>query len=94
MSDYSRLTATPVREVLELAGRILPERAGLAPAGESRHGATYRGAEGTVVIEAHRHGPQTEVIVRTDQLRTSKADNAVRYLLNQFPYQPGDPARD
>lgn len=93
MSDYLRLTVVPVRGVLELAGEILAERAGLERAEATHHGATFRGPEGTVFLEAHRHGTQTEVVVRTDQLRTSKVDGVVRFLLNQLPYQPGDPAR-
>ena len=94
MSDYQRYTATPVREVLAKAEEILGERGGLSRNRESRHGATYSGPEGTVVVEAHRHGPSTDVVVRTNQLRTSKVDGVVRYFLNQLPYQPGDPARE
>ncbi len=94
MSDYQRYTVVPVREVLKKADEILTTRIGLQRTRESRHGATYSGAEGTLSLEAHRHGLQTDVIVRTNQLRTSKIDGVVRYLLNQFPYQPGDPARE
>jgi hypothetical protein len=94
MSDYQRYTVDSVREVFAKAEEILPERAGLHRTRESRHSVTYTGAEGTVVLEAHRHGPATDVVARTNQLRTSKVDGVVRYLLNQLPYQPGDPARE
>lgn len=90
MSDYQRYTALPAREILALADTVLSERAGVARSRESRHSVTYSGREGSVVLEAHRHGPMTDVIARTNQLRTSKLDMAVRYLLNQLPYQPGD----
>jgi hypothetical protein len=72
----------------------MTERGGLARVGESHGSVTYSGGEGTLILEAHRHGPQTEVVIRTDQLRTSKLDNVARYLLNQLPYQPDDPPRE
>ena len=90
MSDYQRYTALPASEILALADEILAERAGLHRSRESRHAVTYAGREGVVSLEAHRHGPMTDVIARTNQLRTSKIDMAVRHLLNQLPYQPGD----
>lgn len=93
MSDYQRYTADPIREVFRKAEEILPERAGVQRTRDTRHSLTFSGAEGTVVVEAHRHGPETDVVVRTNQLRTSKLDTAVRHLLNQLPYQPGDPER-
>jgi hypothetical protein len=93
MSDYQRYTVDSIREVFRKADEILTERAGLRRSRESRHSVTYNGAEGTVTVDAHRHGPATEVVVITNQLRTSKVDGVVRYLLNQLPYQPGDPAR-
>lgn len=94
MADYERNTVLGTKQVLELAGEVLTERAGLQRTHESHHGATYGGGEGTVAIEAHRHGPMTTVTVRTNQLRTSKVDIVVRHLLNQLPYQPGDPERE
>lgn len=94
MSDYERNTALPTARVLEIAEEILTERAGLSRARGDHHGATYTGGEGTVAIEAHRHGPMTTVTVRTNQLRTSKVDIVVRHLLNQLAYQPGDPERE
>jgi len=94
MSDYERNTVHSIRQVLDLADQLLPERAGVQRARESHHGATYTGAEGTAAIEAHRHGPMTTVTVRTNQLRTSKLDVVVRHFLNQLPFQPGDPDRE
>jgi hypothetical protein len=91
MSDYQRYTADPTREVLRKADQILTERAGVRRTRESRHSVTYAGPEGTVVLDVHRHGVATDVVARTNQLRTSKLDAVVRYLLNQLPYQPGDP---
>jgi hypothetical protein len=91
MSDYQRYTAVPTREVLRKADEILTARAGLSRTRESRHSVTYTGAEGTVVLDVHRHGFVSDVIARTNQLRTSKLDAVVRYLLNQLPNQPGDP---
>jgi hypothetical protein len=94
MSDYERSTVIPVREVFAKAAEIFPERAELSPTGESRHAVTYTGGEGTVEIDAHRHGFSTVVTVRTDRLRTSRVDTVVRHFLNQLPYQPGDPPRE
>ena len=93
MSDYQRYTHLPTREIFRLAEEILSARAGLAKTRESHHSVTYAGAEGSVTLDAHRHGPMTDVVAVTNQLRTSKVDGVVRYLLNQFPYQPGDPPR-
>lgn len=93
MADYDRLTALSMREVWERTDEILTSLAELARSGEDRHARTYAGAEGTVQVEAHRHGPMTQVTIRTDRLRTSKVDGVVRYLMNQLPYQPGDPPR-
>ena len=94
MSDYERSTVLSAAKVLEMADEVLTSRAGLQRTAQSRHGAAYRGGEGNVSLEAHRHGPMTTVTVRTDQLRTSKVDVVVRHLLNQLPYQPGDPPRE
>ena len=94
MSDYERNTVTPIAEVLRLADDLLIERAGVQRTRADAHGATYSGGEGTVSVHAHRHGPQTTVTVRTNQLRTSKLDTVVRHFLNQLPYQPGDPDRE
>lgn len=94
MSDYERLTALGLREVWERTDEVLTTRGELALTQEGRHGRTYAGPEGTVHVEAHRHGPSTSVVFRTDRLRTSKVDGVVRYLMNQLPYQPGDPPRE
>jgi hypothetical protein len=94
MSDYERQTVLPTREVFRLADEILTTRAGLSRTRGSGHSVTYSGGEGTVTLDAHRHGPVNVVTARTNQLRTSKIDNVVRYLMNQLPYQHGDPARE
>ncbi len=93
MAGYERMTVVPIREVFQKADEIFAERAELTRTRESRHSVTYTGGEGTVTLEAHRHGPATVVTAQTDQLRTSKLDIVVRYLLNQLPYQAGDPPR-
>ncbi|HEX5724726.1 MAG TPA: hypothetical protein VFX98_04625 [Longimicrobiaceae bacterium] len=94
MSDYERSTVIPAREVFALADEIFRERAELGRVQESPHGVTWSGGEGTVTLDVHRHGPSTVVVARTDQLRTSKLDGVVRHLMNQLPYQPGDPPRE
>lgn len=94
MSDYERLTALPAREIWARADEILTTRAELALTNETAHGRTYSGQEGTVVLDVHRHGPSALVTARTDRLRTSKVDIVVRFLMNQLPYQPGDPPRE
>lgn len=94
MSDYERSTVLPTREVFARAHEIFTERAELQRSEETAHRVTYTGAEGTVTLEAHRHGPATVVTARTDRLRTSKVDGVVRHLFNQLPYQWGDPPRE
>lgn len=94
MSDYERLTALPAREIWERVDEILTTRGELARTHEGHHERTYSGREGTVAVEVHRHGPTAVVTIRTDRLRTSKVDIVVRHLLNQLPYQPGDPPRE
>ena len=94
MSDYERSTVLPTREVFSLADEIFDERAELSRSAESRHSVTYAGTEGTVTLEAHRHGSATVVVARTDRLRTSKVDTVVRHLFNQLPDQHGDPPRE
>ena len=90
MAGYQRKTASSPTEVLEKAEDFLPEMVGLSRSKESSHSATYNGAEGTVTVTAHRHGPYTEVIANTDRLRTSRLDYEVQRFLNQLPYEPGD----
>lgn len=94
MADYERNTAYSIAKVFELADEILTTRGGLERTRVTDHSVTYSGGEGTASIEAHRHGPVTQVTARTNQLRTSKIDGVVRHLLNQLPYQPGDPPRE
>ena len=94
MSDYERMTALPAREIWERVELVLSTRGEVSLTREEHHERTYTGAEGTVVVEVHRHGPSAVVTVRTDRLRTSKIDGVVRYLMNQLPYQPGDPPRE
>ena len=90
MAGYQRKTAYSPSEVLEEAARFLPEMLGLTQAKSSGHSATYNGAEGSVTVTAHRHGPYTEVVATTDRLRTSRLDYEVQRLLNLLPYEPGD----
>jgi hypothetical protein len=94
MSDYERLTALPAREIWDRVNEILTTRGELTQTQESGHSRTYSGPEGTVFVDVHRHGPTAVVTVRTDRLRTSKVDIVARYLMNQLPYQPGDPPRE
>lgn len=90
MAGYQRKTAFSPKEVFQKAETFLPELLGLSRSKGSSHSATWNGAEGTVTISAHRHGPYTEVVAMTDRLRTSRMDYEVQRLLNQFPYEPGD----
>ena len=92
MAGYQRKTAFSPKEVLETAEGILPEMLGLSRSKESAHSATYNGAEGTVTISVHRHGPYTEVVATTDRLRTSRLDYEVQRFLNHLPYEPHDQA--
>lgn len=94
MADYERLTALPAREIWERVDEILTTRGELSMTKEGHHDRTYSGGEGTVVVDVHRHGPTAVVTIRTDRLRTSKVDGVVRHLMNQLPYQPGDPPRE
>jgi len=90
MAGYQRKTASSPTEVLDKAEQVLPEMVGLSRSKESAHSATYTGAEGTVTLTAHRHGPYTEVVANTDRLRTSRVDYEVQRFLNMLPYEPGD----
>jgi len=94
MSDYERMTALSARQIWEQVELILTTRGEVSLTREDHHSRTYSGGEGTVVVDVHRHGPSAVVTVRTDRLRTSKIDAVVRYLMNQLPYQPGDPPRE
>jgi hypothetical protein len=90
MAGYQRKTAFSPQEVLGKAESFLPELLGLTRSKDSSHSATYNGAEGTVTISAHRHGPYTEVVANTDRLRTSRLDYEVQRFLNELPYEPFD----
>lgn len=90
MAGYQRKTAASPREVLQRAGTFLPELLRLELSKESAHSATYHGAEGTVTISAHRHGPYTHVVANTDRLRTSRMDYEIQRFLTLLPYEPGD----
>jgi len=93
MAAYQRKTACAPAEVLERADDVLPALLGLAKVKSSGHQATYEGAEGTLTISAHRHGPYTEVVAGTDRLRTSRIDYEVQRFLTSLPYEPGDAVR-
>ncbi len=90
MAGYQRKTALAPTEVLAKAEEFLPGMLGLTQSKSTDHSATYNGAEGTVTVTAHRHGPYTDVVATTDRLRTSRMDYEVQRLLNQMPYEPGD----
>ncbi len=90
MAGYQRKTAFSPSMVLATAEDFLPEIVGLSRSKESAHSATYNGAEGTVTVSAHRHGPYTEVVANTDRLRTSRLDYEIQRFLNKLPYEPGD----
>jgi hypothetical protein len=91
MAGYQRRTALSPHEVLEQAERLLPAMVGLTRSGGSGYNATFNGAEGTLRLTAHRHGPYTSVVANTDRLRTSRIDYEVQRFLNRLPYEPGDP---
>ncbi|HET9947910.1 MAG TPA: hypothetical protein VFQ22_03175 [Longimicrobiales bacterium] len=76
--------------MFERAEQILPELVGLRRTSRSAHSATFDGAEGSLKLSAHRHGPYTMVIAQTDRLRTSRLDYEVQRFLNRLPYEPGD----
>lgn len=94
MADYERTTVLSTREIWERVDEILTTRGELSLSREEHHERTYQGPEGTVAIDVHRHGPAAIVTIRTDRLRTSKIDGVARHLMNQLPYQPGDPPRE
>ncbi|HUH11485.1 MAG TPA: hypothetical protein VMK65_00180 [Longimicrobiales bacterium] len=90
MAAYERLTHVPVAEVIRTAEEYLTARIPLDRAEVDGHSITLRGGDGTVVIEAHRHGLSTLVHADTDQLRTSRIDVETQTWMNQLPYEPGD----
>jgi hypothetical protein len=90
MAGYQRRTALSPHDVMEQAAKVLPETIGLSRTSGTSHDAKYAGAEGTLELEAHRHGPYTTVVAKTDRLRTSRIDYEVQRFLNRLPYEPGD----
>ncbi|NJD18499.1 MAG: hypothetical protein FIA95_04355 [Gemmatimonadetes bacterium] len=90
MAGYQRKTALSPKDVLERADALLPTSIGLAKTKGTSHGATFTGAEGTVTLSIHRHGPYTDVVAHTDRLRTSRVDYEIQKFLNKLPYEPGD----
>ena len=90
MAGYQRKTALSPADVLARAEEVLPDQIGLSRSKSSSHSATYSGAEGTVSLTAHRHGPYTDVVASTDRLRTSRMDYEIQKFLNLLPYEPGD----
>lgn len=90
MAGYQRKTVLGPGEILARATEFLPEFIGLSCSRESSHGATYTGEEGTVTLQAHRHGPYTDVTAQTDRLRTSRMDYEIQRFLNTLPYEHGD----
>ncbi|MGE0160480.1 MAG: hypothetical protein AB7T31_13800 [Gemmatimonadales bacterium] len=91
MAGYQRKTALSPHEVFQKAEQVLPTLlAGMKRSGASDHGATYGGPEGILELSAHRHGPYTSVVAKTDKLRTSRLDYEVQRFLNRLPYEPGD----
>lgn len=91
MAGYQRKTALAPGRVLKMAETHLPEYIGLGRSRGSAHSATYTGREGTVVLSVHRHGPYTDVLAETDQLRTSRMDYEIQRFLKTLPYEYGDP---
>lgn len=92
MATYERTTAATVRDILREAEQVLTERLPIRKVGADKHSVTLEGGDGKVRISAHRHGLDTVVHAATDQLRTSRLDLDVQYLMSRLPYQPGDVA--
>jgi hypothetical protein len=90
MAGYQRKTALAPTEILERADDLLPKLVGVSRTKGTPHGATFSGAEGTVTLTVHRHGPYSDVVAATDRLRTSRLDYEVQRFLNRLPYEPGD----
>lgn len=88
--NYERITAAGTKAVLALAEEVLTSRLPLKKVAGDHHSVTLSGGDGTVTISAHRHGLDTTVHAETDQLRTSRLDLDVQYLMTMLPHQPGD----
>lgn len=93
MASYQRLTAASGKEALRLAVDYMKKRIPLEVTEEGGHSITLAGADGTLTVDVHSHGLETEVTAVTDQLRTSRIDIETQHYLNQLPYQPEDDQR-
>ena len=87
---YERMTAASIADALRMAEEVLTARLPIEKTAGDHHAVTLRGGDGTVTIEAHRHGVDTQIVARTDQLRTSRLDVEVQYYMTLLPYQPGE----
>ncbi len=90
MASYERTTAAGMKQVLDEAERMLPERLPIEQTRRDRHSATFAGGDGVLTLSVHRHGMDTQVVARTDQVRTSRLDMETQYFLGKLPYQPGN----
>lgn len=90
MASYERTTAATIKDILQQAEAVLVGRLPLKKIREDGHSVTLSGADGTVTIKAHRHGLDSVVEARTDQLRTSRLDLDTQFYMGLLPYQPGD----
>ena len=90
MASYERTTAATIKDILRQAETVLVGRLPLKKIKEDAHSVTLSGADGTVTIKAHRHGLDSVVEARTDQLRTSRLDLDTQFYMGLLPYQPGD----
>ena len=92
MATYERTTAATIRDILTTFEEGLTERLPIEMVAQDEHSISLEGGDGRVRISAHRHGLDTVVQAETDQLRTSRLDQEVQYLMGRLPYQPGDTA--
>lgn len=90
MGTYERTTAAAIRDVLREAEEILTSRLPIKKTGGDKHSVTLEGGDGKVTIHAHKHGLDTTVTAKTDQLRTSRLDVDVQFFMSTLPYQPGE----
>lgn len=90
MASYERTTAATIKDILQQAEAVLTARLPLKKTGGDGHSVTLSGEDGTVTIRAHRHGLDTVVEAKTDQLRTSRLDLDTQFYMGTLPYQPGD----
>ena len=90
MANYERTTAATTADILKQAEEVLTGRLPLKKTKADHHSITLSGPDGTVTIKAHRHGLDTVVEAKTDQLRTSRLDLDTQYYMGLLPYQPGD----